>query len=59
MFGTYRAQPAAGHDGMTIGLPVFREPTEQRLDNMLSQPFREPEAPRAAETAADTHRPNA
>ena len=40
MFGTYRAQPEAGHDGMTIGIEQFREPSEQRLDKMLAQPFR-------------------
>jgi sterol desaturase/sphingolipid hydroxylase (fatty acid hydroxylase superfamily) len=40
LFGTYRAQPAAGHDGMTIGIEQFREATEQRLDHMLTQPFR-------------------
>jgi sterol desaturase/sphingolipid hydroxylase (fatty acid hydroxylase superfamily) len=41
LFGTYRDQPAAGHDGMTIGIEQFREPDEQRLDRMLTQPFRE------------------
>jgi sterol desaturase/sphingolipid hydroxylase (fatty acid hydroxylase superfamily) len=40
LFGTYRAQPAAGHDGMTIGIEQFRAPTELRLDRMLIQPFR-------------------
>jgi sterol desaturase/sphingolipid hydroxylase (fatty acid hydroxylase superfamily) len=40
LFGTYRAQPAAGHDGMTIGIEEFRAPTELRLDRMLIQPFR-------------------
>ena len=25
LFGTYRREPQAGHDGMTIGLPVFRD----------------------------------
>lgn len=45
LFGTYRAQPRAGHDGMTIGLDVFREPSELRLDRMLFQPFREPIGP--------------
>lgn len=40
LFGTYRAQPEAGHDGMTIGLPVFRDPAELRLDRLLLQPFR-------------------
>lgn len=40
LFGTYRAQPAAGHDGMTIGIDRFREPGELRLDRMLLQPLR-------------------
>ena len=40
LFGTYRAQPAAGHDGMTIGIEQFREPRELGLDRMLFQPFR-------------------
>lgn len=40
LFGTYRDQPAAGHDGMTLGLAIFRDPGEQRLDRMLAQPFR-------------------
>jgi sterol desaturase/sphingolipid hydroxylase (fatty acid hydroxylase superfamily) len=39
LLGTYRAQPAAGHDGMTIGLDAFRDPTQLRLDRMLVQPF--------------------
>jgi sterol desaturase/sphingolipid hydroxylase (fatty acid hydroxylase superfamily) len=42
LFGTYRAAPAAGHDRMTIGLPVFRDPRELRLDRLLTQPFRAP-----------------
>jgi len=41
LFGTYRDQPAAGHDGMTIGIEVFREGGDLRLDKMLVQPFRE------------------
>jgi sterol desaturase/sphingolipid hydroxylase (fatty acid hydroxylase superfamily) len=41
LFGTYRDQPAAGHDGMTIGISQFRLPEEQRLDRMLLQPFRD------------------
>lgn len=40
LFGTYRAQPARGHDAMTIGLPAFRDPGELRLDRMLAQPLR-------------------
>jgi sterol desaturase/sphingolipid hydroxylase (fatty acid hydroxylase superfamily) len=41
LFGTYRAQPSAGHEAMIIGIEQFREPAEQRLDRMLTQPFRE------------------
>ena len=41
LFGTYRGQPAAGHEGMTIGIEQFRDPAEQRLDHMLTQPFRD------------------
>jgi sterol desaturase/sphingolipid hydroxylase (fatty acid hydroxylase superfamily) len=40
LFGTYRAQPEAGHLAMTIGIEQFRDPREQRLDHMLTQPFR-------------------
>lgn len=40
IFGTYRDQPEAGHDGMTIGIETIRDPAEQRLDRMLTQPFR-------------------
>ena len=32
LFGTYRAQPAAGHEGMTIGLYEVRD--EQRADRL-------------------------
>ncbi len=39
LFGTYRAQPAAGHAAMTIGIEQFRDPGELRLDRMLIQPF--------------------
>ena len=39
LFGTYRDQPAAGHEGMTIGIEQFRDPRELRLDRMLVQPF--------------------
>jgi sterol desaturase/sphingolipid hydroxylase (fatty acid hydroxylase superfamily) len=40
LFGTYRAEPEAGHEGMTIGVPEFREKSELRLDRMLLQPLR-------------------
>jgi sterol desaturase/sphingolipid hydroxylase (fatty acid hydroxylase superfamily) len=41
LFGTYRAAPQAGHRGMTIGLPIFRNPRELRVDRLLTQPFRD------------------
>lgn len=40
MFGTYRAQPAAGHEGMAVGVAQFRAVRELRLDRMLMQPLR-------------------
>ena len=39
LLGTYRAQPAAGHERMTIGLEQFREPRLQWLWHMLALPF--------------------
>ncbi|WP_144186508.1 sterol desaturase family protein [Elioraea rosea] len=39
-FGTYRAEPAAGQLGFTIGIETFRDPAELRLDRLLTQPFR-------------------
>ncbi len=40
VFGTYRAQPEEGHLGMTIGLPIYRDEIENRLDRLITQPFR-------------------
>ena len=40
LFRTYRAQPEAGQLGMTLGIPIFRERRELRLDRLLTQPFR-------------------
>ena len=39
LLGTYRAQPAAGHRAMTIGIEQFRAPRDLWLDRMLVQPF--------------------
>jgi sterol desaturase/sphingolipid hydroxylase (fatty acid hydroxylase superfamily) len=39
-FGTYRAAPRGGHDAMVLGLQTHRSPSEQRLDRLLTQPFR-------------------
>jgi sterol desaturase/sphingolipid hydroxylase (fatty acid hydroxylase superfamily) len=41
LFGTYRGQPALGHQGMTIGIEQFRDPSELRIDRMLLQPLRD------------------
>ncbi len=41
LFGTYRAQPRAGHAAMVIGLPDLRDPRQvQRLGGMLALPWR-------------------
>jgi sterol desaturase/sphingolipid hydroxylase (fatty acid hydroxylase superfamily) len=50
-FGTYRAAPQAGHDRMTIGLPIFRDRRELRFDRLITQPFRDA----ANEAAAGSH----
>ncbi len=42
LLGTYRAQPADGHDAMTIGIEQFRTAQDLRLDRMLIQPLRGP-----------------
>jgi sterol desaturase/sphingolipid hydroxylase (fatty acid hydroxylase superfamily) len=41
LFGTYRAQPAAGHEHMTLGVDAFRTQADLRLDRLLAQPFRD------------------
>ena len=40
LFGTYRDQPADGHEGMNIGIAQFRDRRELWLDRLLTQPFR-------------------
>jgi sterol desaturase/sphingolipid hydroxylase (fatty acid hydroxylase superfamily) len=40
LFATYRAQPAAGHESMIIGIEQFRTSRELGLDRMMLQPFR-------------------
>jgi sterol desaturase/sphingolipid hydroxylase (fatty acid hydroxylase superfamily) len=49
LFGTYRAQPAAGHEAMTIGIEQFRATRELGLDRMLLQRRR----PLSARTAGE------
>lgn len=40
LFGTYRAEPELGQDGMTIGLTDFREPAERTWAGLLANPFK-------------------
>jgi sterol desaturase/sphingolipid hydroxylase (fatty acid hydroxylase superfamily) len=39
LVGTYRAEPAAGHEGMQVGLGEFRDRRYLRLHWMLALPF--------------------
>ncbi len=40
LFGTYRAQPRGGHEGMVIGIHHYRDPAQvDRLPGMLMLPF--------------------
>ncbi|MBM4277574.1 MAG: sterol desaturase family protein [Deltaproteobacteria bacterium] len=39
ILGTYRAQPEARHEGMTIGLSQFRSPNGLALSHLLILPF--------------------
>ena len=41
LFGTYRAQPGAGHERMAIGVDAFRSAADQRIDRLLVQPWRD------------------
>lgn len=40
IFGTYVAEPAKGQLGMVIGLEGLRADDQQRIDRLLTQPFR-------------------
>jgi sterol desaturase/sphingolipid hydroxylase (fatty acid hydroxylase superfamily) len=58
LFGTYRPLPEAGHEGMTIGLPIFRDAAELRLDRLITQPFRDdPAAATAPRIEGETRHP--
>ncbi len=47
LFGTYSHRPEGGYEAMTVGLEGFRDASEQRLDRLLTQPFRDDRQPRA------------
>ncbi len=57
LFGTYRAQPAAGHDAMTIGLEDFRDRRDARLDRLLLLPFHGARSDQAAAHHPASHGP--
>ena len=42
LLGTYKAQPKAGHAGMSIGIEQFRTTRDLWLDRMLVQPVKGP-----------------
>lgn len=54
LLGTYRAQPKAGHDGMTIGIKQFRTRRDLWLDRMLLQPLRRPASGGALDSRSET-----
>jgi sterol desaturase/sphingolipid hydroxylase (fatty acid hydroxylase superfamily) len=39
LLGTYTAQPAGGHEGMTIGVDAFRTADDMRIERLLIQPL--------------------
>ena len=39
LLGTYRSQPAGGHEAMTIGVDAFRSAADLRIERLLIQPF--------------------
>ncbi len=45
LLGTYRADPAGGHEHMAIGIDQFRSRKDLRIDQMLLQPFRQEKRP--------------
>jgi sterol desaturase/sphingolipid hydroxylase (fatty acid hydroxylase superfamily) len=53
LLGTYRAQPLAGHEGMTIGLAMFRTRRDLWLHRMLAQPLMGPARDGALDQGAD------
>jgi sterol desaturase/sphingolipid hydroxylase (fatty acid hydroxylase superfamily) len=42
LFGTFTAAPQAGYENMVVGLEAFSDVSEQRIDKLVTQPFREP-----------------
>jgi len=57
LFGTYCAQPAAGHNEMTIGIEQFRGPRDQWLDRMLMQPMTGPASVNSVNRPSERDKP--
>lgn len=57
LFRTYRREPEAGHDDMTLGIDQFRDPGELRIDRMLVQPFRNDSREAKAQGTTATAKP--
>ncbi|MCY3754375.1 MAG: sterol desaturase family protein [Alphaproteobacteria bacterium] len=57
LFGTYRAQPRLGHEGMTIGLDRFRQREDLHLHRMLLQPLRRGEKSASTDRRRDRDGP--
>jgi len=47
LFRTYTDQPKEGHDGMTIGIPQFRDTRSRNLLWLLAMPFVKDKSPLA------------
>lgn len=54
LLGTYRAEPARGHEGMEIGIEQFRTRRDLWLDRMLIQPLRGPASGHALDPKGTT-----
>ena len=42
IFGSYISKPSVSHESMAIGLDMFNNSDEARIDRLISQPFRNP-----------------
>jgi len=55
LLGTYRAEPAAGHERMTLGIELFRAERDSWLDRMLLNPVLDPRVDAVHGGARPTH----
>ena len=53
LFGTYRAQPAAGHERITLGIGQFGAPRDFWLDRLLLNPFLDERRPRVIDRSQE------